>query len=159
MKNNRFLRYLFLTLSLAVMVVIFVLSSQDGNQSSSTSGSFSKWLAEVLQPILPTEGITAIISVIRKLAHVSIYALLGIFVTLCVFTFDFGHGWHYFVIPIIVCLLYACSDEMHQLFVDGRDGKVLDVFIDGIGFALSTLVCNLVRIIVDKVKARKQSNG
>ena len=35
-------------------------------------------------------------------------------------------------------LLYACSDEIHQTFVAGRSGEVLDVLIDTIGGSLAT---------------------
>lgn len=46
------------------------------------------------------------------------------------------------IIPAIICLIYAVSDELHQGFVDGRTPKVMDVVIDtagglaGAGFVL-----------------------
>ena len=33
----------------------------------------------------------------------------------------------------VFCFLYACSDEVHQLFVPGRSGNIIDVGIDSIG--------------------------
>jgi len=33
-------------------------------------------------------------------------------------------------ISIIICLLYAISDEIHQMFVPGRGPLVSDVFLD-----------------------------
>jgi VanZ family protein len=37
-------------------------------------------------------------------------------------------------------LLYAFSDETHQLFVSGREGKLTDVGIDAIGIAIGVIV-------------------
>ena len=37
-------------------------------------------------------------------------------------------------------LLYAFSDETHQLFVPGREGKLTDVGIDAIGIAIGVIV-------------------
>lgn len=32
-------------------------------------------------------------------------------------------------------MLYACTDEYHQLFVPGRSGQLRDVMIDAVGAA------------------------
>lgn len=39
----------------------------------------------------------------------------------------------------IIAVLYAISDEMHQLFVPTREGKARDVFIDAIGITVAFL--------------------
>ncbi|WP_245575523.1 VanZ family protein [Alkalicoccus chagannorensis] len=38
-------------------------------------------------------------------------------------------GWT----ALIICVVYAASDEYHQTFIPGRSGEVSDVVIDGIG--------------------------
>jgi len=40
----------------------------------------------------------------------------------------------------IIAMLYAFSDEYHQTFVFGREGKLKDVGIDSIGILLSGLM-------------------
>jgi VanZ family protein len=40
---------------------------------------------------------------------------------------------------VTLSLLYAFSDETHQLFVPGREGKLSDVGIDAIGIALGMI--------------------
>ena len=47
------------------------------------------------------------------------------------------------LIVLIVCIIYASFDEVHQLFVDGRSGKITDVLIDSIGalIGLITVLC------------------
>jgi VanZ family protein len=37
----------------------------------------------------------------------------------------------------LLALLYACSDEFHQIFVAGRHASLLDVGIDAIGAAIA----------------------
>lgn len=39
-----------------------------------------------------------------------------------------------------VSLAYACTDELHQTFVDGRHGTPVDVLIDGIGVTLAVVL-------------------
>ena len=36
-----------------------------------------------------------------------------------------------------ISFLYACSDELHQTFVDGRHGTPVDVLIDSAGIAIA----------------------
>ena len=37
------------------------------------------------------------------------------------------------LLAILLCFLYACSDEIHQLFIKGRSCEVRDILIDTIG--------------------------
>ena len=43
-------------------------------------------------------------------------------------------------LSFVLTLLYAFSDEIHQLFVPTREGRLRDVVIDGIGAFLASLV-------------------
>ena len=40
----------------------------------------------------------------------------------------------------LFALLFAVSDEIHQLFVFGREGKPLDVLIDSAGIILAVII-------------------
>ena len=42
-------------------------------------------------------------------------------------------------VAALICLAYAASDEFHQTFVHGRDGRPLDVVIDMVGAGLAAL--------------------
>lgn len=44
------------------------------------------------------------------------------------------------MLAIIIAFLYALSDEYHQTFVFGREGKLGDVGIDSVGILLMSLV-------------------
>ena len=68
---------------------------------------------------------------LRKLAHVTEYAILGALLLRAL-----GAAAPAFALGVA----YAVSDEIHQSFVEGRRGAPLDVLIDGVGVALGILV-------------------
>jgi VanZ family protein len=82
------------------------------------------------QPDLST-GLGAWDVVLRKLAHLAEYAILGALLLRAV-----GER-----VPALVAgVAYAVSDEIHQTFVPGRQGSVLDVLIDSAGVVIGILV-------------------
>ena len=103
---------------LAVMAVIFYLSSQPG------AADYATW--EV---------------VLRKLGHVTGYALLA-FAWWRAFR-GLLHPGHRFAALIAaggVTLTYAITDEIHQTFVSGRSGTPVDVLVDSVGIAAALLL-------------------
>ena len=43
-------------------------------------------------------------------------------------------------ISLVIVMIYAVLDELHQLFVPGRFSSSIDVFIDFVGIALAFLI-------------------
>lgn len=79
--------------------------------------------------------------VIRKAAHVTEYAILFLLSYLATVKISMSQSRFYNrSIAVLISLLYACSDEMHQLLVPGRSGKMIDVGIDMAG-VLIVLIC------------------
>jgi hypothetical protein len=72
----------------------------------------------------------------RKLAHVSIYALLGALLLRAT-----GRS----VASFAAAVVYAVSDEVHQHFVPGRNGAPLDVALDAVGVLAGVLVFRWLR--------------
>ena len=70
--------------------------------------------------------------ILRKFAHMAIFALLWL-------TLARATLWRHPVPAAVVAVLYAASDELHQSFVEGRDGTPVDVAIDCVGIALAGL--------------------
>ena len=82
------------------------------------------------QPDLST-GLGTWDLVLRKLAHLTEYAILGALLLRAV-------GAR---VPALVAgVAYAVGDEIHQTFVPGRQGSVLDVLIDSAGVVIGILV-------------------
>jgi VanZ family protein len=76
--------------------------------------------------------------IVRKLVHVMEFALLtsALYYTLRP---SAKHGWHARsgLVSMVGSALYAASDELHQLYVPGRNGSVRDWFIDMAGVLLA----------------------
>lgn len=49
-------------------------------------------------------------------------------------------GYKRIVFALPICILYAASDEIHQIFVPGRAAQVKDVFIDSAGASVGILM-------------------
>lgn len=118
------------------MIFIFIMSSFNGNISSNQSGS----IADLIYNLFNISNTEKVSLIVRKCAHVSEFFILGILVINLVSKYNVKH---ISFISFIVCVLYASSDEFHQLFVPGRSGQVTDIFIDMIGTIFSLLVMYL----------------
>lgn len=111
--------------SFLFMIIIFMFSQQTGEKSSGISNQMVIWIQSNLH-------ITISEFFIRKAAHMSEYALLT-------FTFLYGYTKNgfslkkVFIFSIFSTFIYACSDELHQLFIGGRAGQFTDVLIDTAG--------------------------
>ena len=136
MKNKRLV--LAWTLLILWMLFIFIMSSFNGVMSSNQSGSIAVLIYNLFD-ISDTEKVSFIV---RKCAHVSEFFILGILVINLVSKYNVKH---IYLISFIICVLYASSDEFHQLFVPGRSGQVTDVLIDLIGVVLGLLLVFLIR--------------
>ncbi|MFA8437281.1 VanZ family protein [Pueribacillus sp. YX66] len=69
---------------------------------------------------------------VRKAAHFFAYFVLGM-LALHAFIKSGLHGWRSIWCALALCVLYAITDEVHQLFIAGRAGQVRDVLIDSVG--------------------------
>ena len=98
---------------------------------------------------LLTQGPTYLV---RKAAHFSEYALLGLFVELLCVSFA---DRLLFFIPEGLCLAAALIDEGIQLFSDGRSAQLRDVCIDLSGATLGLLIAMLALVVVAHIKRRK----
>jgi VanZ family protein len=67
-----------------------------------------------------------------KALHTVEYAGLALLVSRAWQEEGVGRGWA-LVLAIVVTMLYAASDEVHQLWVPGRDSSVFDWSADAIG--------------------------
>lgn len=118
------------------LIIIFMFSNQNGLESTNlTNGLLEKYLFFIHSDF--------IFILIRKLAHITEYFILGILVINFINEFNIDKK---IIISIFICFILASLDEFHQLFVIGRTGQLLDVFIDMVGFTLGIVIF----IIVNK---------
>lgn len=104
------------------MAVVFTLSAQPSFGTGSASLSVWQFF-------------------LRKGAHVVEYFVLGTLL-FRLFRFHFSKNSHIISAGVVLfSMLYAFSDEAHQLFVFGRQGRVSDIGIDAIGVFLALVFC------------------
>ena len=133
-------------LIILVMFVIFSFSSDNSKESSKKSDKLITKVTEIvlkrkLSSNEEKKYINKYVVIVRKTAHFIIYLTLGILVLSFIREFR-CLDYKSLVIAIIICFLYACSDEFHQLFVSGRSGEIKDVLLDTIGASLGCLIYN-----------------
>lgn len=140
-------KFLYIIPAIIWMVFIFYMSGKTGQESSGQSGKISLFITDLLEKVRqdsPQEmqNLQDILElVIRKAAHVTEYAILFLLSYLATVKISMSQSRFYNrSIAVLISLLYACSDEMHQLLVPGRSGKMIDVGIDMAG-VLIVLIC------------------
>lgn len=128
MNNKR--KVIYWSLLIGWMIFIFIMSNQPATISDSQSIGVLKLFIKLGIDINEIFGEFANF-IIRKCAHFMEYMILGL-LTFNVLRFYYNIK-QVSVITIICIFLYAASDEIHQLFVPGREGAIRDVFIDTSG--------------------------
>lgn len=121
------------------MALIFSFSNQKDVESSNVSDSFIdrtvvkiyKIFNENITKEKENEIIEKYTYPIRKFAHYTLYFILGILSFLVVK--DYSINKKLIIYSLLICFLYACSDEFHQLFIIGRSASIKDVIIDTFG--------------------------
>lgn len=140
MKNKR--ETIYWALLIIWSTGIFVMSNQPASISDYQSGGIIQMLSNIGIDMNNIFGEFANF-VVRKCAHFLEYMVLAL---LCFNVLNLYFNMkRVAVITIAFVFVYACSDEIHQLFVMGREGSIRDVVIDtlgGITFVLIKL-CNL----------------
>ncbi len=148
MKKKRIITASAAVLLLALYMLIFGFSAQDGEQSGSLSRMISEKCAALFQSLSGahwTEDFLRNLAEyfehpIRKLAHFTEYACMGILLyVLWSQWIDRGRKLYPLIVLWVFCS--AALDEIHQLFVPGRWGSFTDVLLDTCGGAFGMLLC------------------
>lgn len=145
MRNNKSIRrWMVLILW---MSFIFIMSQQPGDTSSEQSRLVLLLFSFLGIDLNGVFGNMATF-IVRKGAHFTEYFILYIFIyRVLIMYYSKRKSW---ILGILGVFFYACTDEIHQLFIDGRVGAFTDVLIDTSGGVFSSIVM----IIINKIKNR-----
>lgn len=136
------------------MIIVFLFSSEIGLDSSNTSGETIKHVLTTLKkdwnPLELENTVESIQPYARKLAHFTLYTIGGFFI----YNFNKNNKkvkqikeensyLNGITISLFFGMLYAITDEIHQAFVPGRDGRILDVCIDSFGVLFGIYICRI----------------
>ena len=122
------------------MGFIFSFSSSEGEDSGSLSRDLLVKVIEVVTPYKDGDAkMEELVDVLhfpfRKLAHFTVYFILGATVINMFYAFNINK--YTLILSVIICIVYAISDEVHQMFVSNRNGQISDVLLDSSGSCLA----------------------
>lgn len=147
MYNGMMKKIILWVLTLSVALGIFMFSEQSAEQSSAISGAITQGLLGSLFSFFEFSEAQqeTLHSLIRSVAHVASFALLGMFTALLVRSYRLKH---WLLISFGSCAVYAVFDECHQLWIAaGRAFELFDIVKDcagallGVGLAVALSVC------------------
>ena len=140
-------------MTVALMVMIFCFSMENAEESDRRSGVISNMIMRLVYPEyeqMDAEWQQSVYEsvqhVVRKLAHFTEYMMLGFMIRLCLESW-FGHRMNQYRILALIGFGagagYACTDEVHQLAIDGRSGQLTDVLVDSSGVLFGVVLGTL----------------
>lgn len=147
-------KYLPIFLLVLQCTIIFFFSAQPATESSEVSQG-------LLQKILGIIPATKMLSgaklnfaehILRKTAHFSLYSLLGVYAYLSASSFKISKK---IISSLGFCLVYAVSDEIHQMFSPGRSCQISDVILDFAGSMVGIFLTVFVIYIIKNRKNKK----
>lgn len=157
---NKKINIIFALLTLAVMSGIFILSCENADKSSETSGFFVNLVLKAFYPDFSSmsadeqqEILSGLSFAVRKTAHFTAYTALGFCASL-----SFRKKKLFSVKSagtVAFCFLYACSDELHQYFVPGRACMFTDVLIDTSGSITGIIISAFILFAAAKLSHKK----
>ena len=139
-------------LLIAWALVIFYLSSEGSDASSGRSDV----IVQTVQSWgVATTGTDFMTFLVRKSAHIIAYFMFG------------GLAYNvirHYKLPVrralvasgAIVLVYALSDEFHQLFVPGRSGELRDVVIDTAAGVMGVCLAYLIHRKYVRIKAKRR---
>ena len=146
--------------------LIFFMSSMDTNESNGKSKTIINDVVEKSVETTNGLGVTdkrpskskmeqvieKLNYPLRKVAHASEYFIFTILILIALKNSDVK-GNKKFIIALVICFIYACTDEYHQTFVNGRTGQFSDTLIDTFGGFISCLMYALM-MKINKIRKK-----
>ena len=158
----RWVRVLLWCCTIAMMAVIFFFSAQSGEDSSVISDVLAEQLVPVIDPefeALPDGerlGVTDFArKLVRKAAHFAVFGALGFFLRLLTGSYALRQPTRW---AWLAGTVYACTDEIHQIFVPARSGMWQDVLLDSCGTLAGVAAAYALLVILARMRWR-QENG
>jgi VanZ family protein len=148
------------------MAIIFYFSEENKEESGNRSTGVVEWLMHFLHPDYDSldwntqmDIMKSTHHLVRKLAHFAEFALLGFLSSGLVAYLNRRKHWFKlwleWLIPIAFGLLYAISDEVHQIFSD-RGASAKDVLIDFAGVLAGVLFMRAILWLSRSCKRRRE---
>lgn len=155
---------IWLLLMLVWMAVIFSFSAREADESAAMSHSVGRAIGSLVIPEYRSwsedkqeQFAEKIDFPVRKCAHASEYAVLGVLILGTAYSFWKDQGKKRVFQCWCAGTIYAATDEIHQLFVPGRSCQLRDVCIDSAGVLTGILLFSLIKHQIAKHKEKKKT--
>ena len=151
MKIN-ILRGFLIALLIIQMWIIFGFSGQDGETSGTISRRITETITKNIKSIQNLEEaekekvLKKIEHFIRKLAHFSLYTVVGFLLMSLLSTYRIKQKYRIYI-SLGIGLMYAISDEIHQSFIPERTPMISDVCIDTCGVITGIIILLVIQFI------------
>jgi VanZ family protein len=146
------------TLCSVFLVAILIFIWGNSAMPGQSSGALSDWVGALLGKIAPFLTTEAGLHFLRKAAHFSEFAALGM-----------SLGWMFGMVsrrkvfkcalPLLCGAAAACIDETIQIFSPGRYSSILDILIDCSGVLTGCLVLLIAVTLISKITKGSHSAG
>ena len=152
---------IFTLMAILWMAAIFFFSSRNADESTAQSNragmlaghlfvrDFDSWTEQE-----QLDFARKIDHPVRKTAHASEYALLG----MLLFGAMTGTRRRRMCYAWLATACYAATDEFHQLFVPGRSGQFTDVCIDSGGAVVGILAAAGISLLIFRIRVRHRQS-
>lgn len=140
---HQFRRFAYFVLPLLLWMGLIFSLATNRTSATATNPLVNHILARLFPGVvqyLSAAQIDQIDFCLRKGAHITEYTILTLFAFRA---FRFGRPCfqnYMAYVPLILCILYAASDEFHQSFYSQRGAAIGDVFIDSYGVLFGTFI-------------------
>ena len=119
-----------------MMGIIFLFSSYDAVSSAEQS----KVVVDIINKYIPINSFY-----VRKLAHFSLFFSLELVLYIGIKMLINKFPGLY---SILILIIYAISDEVHQYFIPGRSCEIRDMLIDICGGLCALIIIKLWEVII-----------
>lgn len=138
-------RVAFAILVIGIMIAVFLFSSQSGGDSNHLSKGILEQIFEFFNVNADPLKLDQYNLVLRKIAHFSLYFLLGTGTMGFLLTTSLKVKYS-FVLSLLFCILFAATDEFHQFLSGTRNGNPLDILLDSSGALIAISLLIFIRV-------------
>lgn len=155
--------------------VIFYLSSRTADESTVQSRGMINSVSSIFGTVIDSNKLVWIDGIVRESAHAAEYFILGVLLynalIIClnyrkqeemmltaqtgVMVTDRFRELNCFICSLLICSIYALSDEIHQIPVPGRTFQMIDLILDVSGAAFGTLFMLIIYKVMEKKRRHK----
>ena len=147
-----------ITLIAMWMITVFIFSNEKATESKVTSRNVTIAIVQAIsgKDISDNEELLKNTDkIVRKLAHYTLYTVGGVLIISFAYTMDKTKK-EKILYSLAFGVCFVITDEVHQLFVPGRTGRLLDVGIDTLGIMTGILIFLIIKKMIGAVRSKIQ---